>query len=90
MGHETDDVFVSALVSMASGALGIPASEIPIDASFQNGLGVDSLGMLEIVLAVESRFQVRIPETEIGRFADGSIADAAAWIRAKRRLRESD
>ncbi|GAB3502035.1 acyl carrier protein [Amycolatopsis cihanbeyliensis] len=89
MGHETDDAVVAALVEIVSCVMGIPTDKVRTDASFQNSLNIDSIGMLEVVLGIESRLQVSIPDAEIRRFADGSIEDAATWIRNELRLQGS-
>ncbi len=79
---EAADAVVGPLVSIVSRLLAIPVEQVPTDASLRDGLNVDSLQILEIILAVESRFKVSIPDAEVGRFAYGSIDDAAAWLRA--------
>jgi acyl carrier protein len=89
VGHQTDGAVVGQLVGIVSSVVGIPADEVPTDVSFWDGLNIDSLGMVEVVLAVESRFQVRIPDAKVGQFADGSIEDAANWIRNERRSQNS-
>jgi acyl carrier protein len=44
----------------------IPEEEIKEDANLQN-LGVDSLMALQIVARMEKKYQVEIPEEEIGK-----------------------
>lgn len=51
------------------------------DASlFGEGLGLDSLDALQLAMAVEERWSVRIPEGADGRVAFASVNALADWI----------
>ena len=52
---------------------------------FGDGLGLDSLDALQLAVAVEERFRVRVPEDNIGERAVNSIDDLAGYI-ARRSL----
>jgi acyl carrier protein len=60
--------------------LGVAPGEVQGDRSFVNDLGADSLGLVELVMALEEEFQVEIPDEEAEKLA--TVGDAAAWIRA--------
>ena len=47
---------------------------------FGEGLGLDSLDALQLAMAVEEQFAVRIPEGAEGRVAFASVTALAAWI----------
>ncbi len=51
---------------------------------FGEGLGLDSLDALQLAMAVEERFGVRIPEGSEGRVAFASVAALARWVRDHR------
>lgn len=50
----------------------------------EEGLGLDSLDALEMVVLVEEEFQVSIPDEEVGKRAFASVAVLADYIRAER------
>ena len=54
--------------------LDLQPSEILDDSPiFGEGLGLDSIDALELVVLVEERFQVAIPDEEVGRQAFASV-----------------
>ena len=44
--------------------LGLDGSKITDEATFEEDLGVDSLGVVELLMALEDEFGVRIPDEE--------------------------
>ena len=44
--------------------LGLDASKIKDDAHFEEDLDVDSLGVVELLMALEDEFDVKIPDEE--------------------------
>lgn len=53
------------------------ADEMPL---FGEGLGLDSVDALELVVALEKEFSLRIQSHEVGREAFGSVATLAAYV----------
>jgi acyl carrier protein len=51
---------------------------------FVEGLGLDSIDALELVVLVEERFHVTIPDEEVGKSAFASIDALADFILAAR------
>lgn len=51
---------------------------------FVEGLGLDSIDALELVVLVEERFHVTIPDEEVGKAAFASIDSLADFILAAR------
>ena len=47
--------------------LGVDAAEVTETASFQNDLGADSLDIVELIMDFEKKFEIEIPDDEIGR-----------------------
>jgi acyl carrier protein len=47
---------------------------------FGEGLGLDSLDALQLVMAIEERFGVKVPEGEEGRSVLSSVDAIAAFI----------
>jgi len=77
---EVKDLLVSGL------RLTVPASEITDDAPIfgqsaeGQGLGLDSIDALELVVLVEERFNVTIPDEDAGKRAFASVAALADFI----------
>lgn len=60
---------------------GVTPSEIADDAPlFGEGLGLDSVDALELVVALEKEFEIRIQSHEVGREAFASVSALAAFI----------
>ena len=54
------------------------------DPIFGEALGLDSIDALELVVLVEDRFQVSIPDEEVGRRAFASVDALVTFILAER------
>ena len=62
-----------------------PAGEIPDDSPiFGDGLGLDSIDALELVVLVEDRFRVSIPDEEVGKRAFASVRSLVDFITEER------
>ncbi len=57
---------------------------------FVEGLGLDSIDALELVVLVEEQFHVVIPDEEVGKLAFASINALADYIVAQQSQRHSD
>jgi acyl carrier protein len=51
---------------------------------FGEGLGLDSVDALELVVAIEKKYGIEIEDEEVGRTAFASISALAGFIRSKR------
>ena len=67
---------LEGLADVAVELLGVDKAQVTEDARFDEDLDVDSLGLVEFVMAVEDRFDVKVPEdklegiTTVGQAAD--------------------
>ncbi len=52
------------LVELLVDELGIDSESITMDATFEEDLEVDSLGVVELLMALEDTFGVKIPDEE--------------------------
>ena len=59
-----EDVFAT-LKDVAVEVLGVDADAVVESASFKDDLDADSLDLVELVMALEERFDVTIPEEEL-------------------------
>jgi acyl carrier protein len=57
---------------------GVAADDVQPDKSFVDDLDVDSLSMVEIVVAAEEKFGVRIPDDEVKNLK--TVGDAVSFI----------
>ncbi|WP_224363448.1 acyl carrier protein [Hyalangium versicolor] len=48
--------------NIIAGALKKPVEQIPLTASLESGLGIDSMAMIEINIALEERFRFAMPD----------------------------
>ena len=64
--------------------LDLSPAEIPDDSPiFGDGLGLDSIDALELVVLVEEKFHVSIPDEEVGRRAFASVTALVEFIAAE-------
>ena len=57
---------------------GIPAASIELDKNFTEDLEVDSLSMVEVVVAAEERFGIKIPDDQVAGML--TVGDAVNFI----------
>lgn len=62
--------------------LEIPPEEIDLDAPlFGEGLGLDSIDALELVVGLEQEFRIQIPDADVGKKVFASVRSIAAYVR---------
>jgi acyl carrier protein len=62
-----------------SDQLGIDAEEITMESSFVDDLGADSLDIVELIMALETEFDLEIPDEDAEKIA--VVADVVNYIR---------
>ena len=62
--------------------LDVKPEDIGPDKTFVEDLGADSLAIVELVLALEEQFEIKIPDEEVDNIK--TVADAVNYIRARR------
>jgi acyl carrier protein len=60
-----------------------PEDVVASEPLFGEGLGLDSIDALELVVAIEREYQVEIPDAEVGRRAFASINALADFVLEK-------
>ncbi|MDX6292994.1 MAG: acyl carrier protein [Kribbellaceae bacterium] len=68
----------SSLAEIVNEIAGIPVEDVQLDKSFTDDLDVDSLSMVEVVVAAEEKFNVKIPDDEVKNLK--TVGDAVAFI----------
>ena len=69
------------ITTILTDKIGIPESEITIDASFVKDLGIDSLDYAELVMEFEQTFDIKIPDNDAEKMQ--TIGEAVAYIQSK-------
>ena len=69
---------VSGLAEVLEEVAGTPADKVTPEAAFDKDLDVDSLTMVEVVVACEERFGVRIPDEALEQLT--TVGDAVTYI----------
>lgn len=65
---------------IVSDQLGIDSDEITMEASFIDDLGADSLDIVELIMALESEFDMEIPDEDAEKI--GTVGDVVEYIKA--------
>jgi acyl carrier protein len=68
----------SGLAEIVNEIAGIPTDDIQLEKSFTDDLDVDSLSMVEVVVAAEERFGVQIPDDDVKNLK--TVGDAVSYI----------
>jgi acyl carrier protein len=58
--------------------LGVEPSEVREDASFQEDLNADSLDLVELIMEMEDRFKLKIPDEDAEKIQ--TVGDAIKYI----------
>jgi acyl carrier protein len=74
----TTEEIRSELADIVNEVTGIPAEDVQLEKSFTDDLDVDSLSMVEVVVAAEEKFDVRIPDDAVKDLK--TVGDAVAYI----------
>jgi acyl carrier protein len=74
----TQDAVLAGIKEIVVEVAGIDANIIAMDKKFSDDLDVDSLSMVEVVVAAEEKFGVKIPDEEVTKMA--TVGDAVNYI----------
>ena len=69
---------LEGLADIVNEIAGIPVEDVELDKSFTDDLDVDSLSMVEVVVAAEERFSVKIPDDDVKNLK--TVGDAVSYI----------
>jgi len=73
----TDDIR-TGLGEILEEVAGVLPADVSVDKSFTEDLDIDSLSMVEIALAAEERFGVKIPDDQLANLK--TVGDAVSYI----------
>ena len=74
----TQDDIVAGLAEILEEVAGVNPDDVAEDKSFTDDLDVDSLSMVEVVVAAEEKFGVKIPDDEVQNLK--TVGDAVSFI----------
>ncbi len=74
----TTEEIRSDLAEITNEVAGTDTDDVQLDKSFTEDLDIDSLSMVEIVVACEEKFSVTIPDDEVKNLK--TVGDAVAYI----------
>ncbi|HLH69587.1 MAG TPA: acyl carrier protein [Candidatus Dormibacteraeota bacterium] len=69
------------LQDLAAEILGCEPEEVRMDVSFQRDLAADSLDLVELIAAIEDRYEVELPEEELEKMKN--VGDLWAYLQEK-------
>ena len=69
------------LVDLLVDELGLDRDDITMEARFEEDLDVDSLGVVELLMALEDNFDVKIPDEEAEKIT--TVGEAAEMVSQK-------
>ena len=75
----TDEEIVKELAVILNDVAGVDQSKVSAEKSFLDDLEVDSLSMVEVVMAAEDKFGVKIPDEEVKNLK--TVGDAVSFIK---------
>ena len=74
----TQDAVLAGIKEIVEEVAGIAAASIEMGKNFTDDLDVDSLSMVEVVVAAEERFGVKIPDEQVTELK--TVGDAVNFI----------
>ncbi|MCZ3385623.1 MAG: acyl carrier protein [Actinomycetia bacterium] len=69
---------LSGLAEIVNEVAGVPVDSVQLDKAFTDDLDIDSLSMVEVVVAAEEKFGVKIPDDDVKDLR--TVGDAVAYI----------
>lgn len=77
----TDQEIFDRVRKVTVAQLGVKEEEVVPNASFQEDLGADSLGVVELVMSFEEAFGVEIPDDDVNSLQ--TVQEAVDYLKAK-------
>jgi acyl carrier protein len=66
------------LAEIVNEVTGVPVDSVQLEKSFSDDLDIDSLSMVEVVVACEEKFGVSIPDDQVKNLK--TVGDAVSYI----------
>ena len=75
---QSEQEILEGLATIVNEETGVDVADVQLDKSFVDDLDVDSLSMVEVVVAAEEKFGVTIPDDEVKNLK--TVGDAVSYI----------
>lgn len=75
----TEQEILDGLAEIVNEVAGVPAEDVQAGKSFTDDLDIDSLSMVEVVVAAEEKFGVKIPDDDVKNLR--TVQDAVSYIK---------
>jgi acyl carrier protein len=75
---QSEQEILSGLAEIVNDITGVAAADVQPDKAFTDDLDIDSLSMVEVVVAAEEKFGVKIPDDEVKNLR--TVGDAVSYI----------
>jgi acyl carrier protein len=75
---QSEQEILSGLADIVNEITGVPAADVQLEKAFTDDLDIDSLSMVEVVVAAEEKFGVKIPDDEVKNLR--TVGDAVSFI----------
>jgi acyl carrier protein len=69
---------LTGLAEIVNEVAGVPVGDVQLDKAFVDDLDIDSLSMVEVVMAAEDKWGVKIPDSEVKNLR--TVGDAVTFI----------
>ena len=76
----TNEEILAGMAEILNEVADVAPDDVTVDKSFTDDLDVDSLSMVEVVVAAEEKFGVKIPDNEVQNLK--TVGDAVTYIEA--------
>ena len=76
----TNDEILAGMAEILNEVADVAPDDVTVDKSFTDDLDVDSLSMVEVAMAAEEKFGVKIPDNEVQNLK--TVGDAVSFIEA--------
>ncbi|PRR80282.1 Acyl carrier protein [Clostridium liquoris] len=73
-------MILKKIKNIISEQLGVDQEEITMESSFMDDLGADSLDIVELVMALETEFDLEIPDEDAEKIS--TVGDVVEYIKA--------
>ncbi|WP_028708720.1 acyl carrier protein [Propionicicella superfundia] len=74
----TSEEILSTLAELVYDVADVPVEDVQLDKSFVDDLDIDSLAMVEIIVGIEEKFGVTVPDDEAKNLK--TVGDAVTYI----------
>jgi acyl carrier protein len=76
-----EDIMFEKIRATIASQLSIDEEEIKMESSFMDNLGADSLDIVELIMALEEKYDIEIPDEDVEKIV--TVGDVVEYIKAR-------